>query len=228
MEAVRAPRGVEACDPAALSRPYAADAEPFKSKRILDVVGAILALAFFAPSMILICLALMCSGGRPIFSQTRVGKNGELFQCYKFRSMALNADAVLVDYLNANPAAREEWERTFKLAWDPRITPFGTFLRRTSLDELPQLFNVLKGDMSLVGPRPIVPEEIGRYAGRITAYYRCRPGITGLWQVSGRNDVTYSRRVCLDTVYARKRSIWLDCVILLRTVRAVLSGRGAY
>jgi undecaprenyl-phosphate galactose phosphotransferase len=133
----------------------------------------------------------------------------------------------LAEYLLANPEAREEWERTFKLACDPRITRFGAYLRRSSLDELPQLFNVLAGDMSLVGPRPIVPSEIERYADRIGAYYRCRPGITGLWQVSGRNLVSYSRRVRLDAIYARKQTMWLDVVILFRTVRVVLTGVGA-
>ena len=151
-----------------------------------------------------------------------------MFLCYKFRSMVKDANKVLTDYLSSNPAARDEWNRTFKLAKDPRVSRFGMFLRRTSLDELPQLFNVLLGNMSLVGPRPIVPGEIERYSDRIHAYYRCRPGITGLWQISVRNDVAYDKRVRLDALYARRQSIRLDIVILLRTVRAVLSGRGAY
>jgi exopolysaccharide production protein ExoY len=208
----------------------AADAEnhsKFDAKRILDIVGASLALALFAPMMIVICVGLMLSGGSPIFFQHRVGRNGELFRCYKFRSMVKNANRVLGDYLKDNPAAREEWSRCFKLLHDPRITWFGHCLRRTSMDELPQLFNVLKGDMSLVGPRPIVPSEIERYADKITAYYRCRPGITGLWQVSGRNLVTYQRRVRLDAIYARKQSVRLDLAILARTVRVVVSGAGA-
>ena len=194
----------------------------------VDVVGAILALIFFAPTMVIIYALLMLTGGSPIFAHPRVGKNGELFLCYKFRSMVNDANKVLAEYLESNAAAREEWDRTFKLTRDPRISWFGDFLRRASLDELPQLFNVLRGEMSLVGPRPIVPSEIVRYSNKIKAYYRCRPGITGLWQVSGRNDVAYDRRVLLDALYARKQSIWFDIVILFRTVRVVISRRGAY
>lgn len=204
------------------------DVDGYRLKRMIDICGAVAALAFFAPVMIIIYALLTCSGGNPIFAHHRVGRNGELFLCYKFRSMVNNANKVLADYLNSNPDAQEEWNEKFKLARDPRISPFGSFLRRASLDELPQLFNVLKGEMSLVGPRPIVPTEIARYADRIKAYYRCRPGITGLWQVSGRNEVAYAKRVRLDALYARKRSVRLDTVILLRTVRAVISCRGAY
>jgi exopolysaccharide production protein ExoY len=205
-----------------------AEQEPLGLKRALDIAGAIAGLVIFAPTMLIIYTILIFSGGSPIFAHRRVGKGGELFYCYKFRSMVRNADRVLAEHLKQNPAARDEWDRTFKLARDPRVTRFGLFLRRSSLDELPQFFNVLKGDMSLVGPRPIVPSEIERYSGSIEAYYRCRPGITGLWQVSGRNDVDYGRRVRLDTVYARKQSVRLDIVILFRTVRVVLTGRGAY
>jgi len=204
-----------------------AQTERLTAKRILDIAGALCALLLFAPLMIGICVGLLVSGSTPIFAQHRVGRNGQLFRCYKFRSMVENANKILTDYLDHNPAAREEWNRTFKLAQDPRITWFGMCLRRTSMDELPQLFNVLKGDMSLVGPRPIVPSEIERYADKIAAYYRCRPGITGLWQVSGRNLVAYEKRVRLDAIYARKQSLWLDLVILTRTVRVVLSGVGA-
>ena len=197
------------------------------AKRAMDVVGASAALILFTPLLAFIYAVLMFSGGDPIFAQRRVGKNGELFACYKFRSMVKDASKALADYLEANPQARDEWNRNFKLEYDPRITWFGTMLRRTSMDELPQLFNVLRGDMSLVGPRPIVPSEIERYSNRIYAYYRCRPGMTGLWQVSGRNLVAYETRVRLDALYARKQSVWVDLVILFRTVRVVLSGAGA-
>jgi undecaprenyl-phosphate galactose phosphotransferase len=197
------------------------------AKRVFDILGAATALVLLGPIMLAVLFALVVSGGQPIFIQRRIGRNGAVFNCYKFRTMVKNASSVLAQYLGANEAAREEWERSFKLARDPRVTPFGSFLRRSSIDELPQLFNVLAGDMSLVGPRPIIPSEIERYADRITAYYSCRPGMTGLWQVSGRNLVSYSRRVRLDAIYARKRSLWLDLVILLRTVRVVLSGAGA-
>jgi undecaprenyl-phosphate galactose phosphotransferase len=198
------------------------------AKRTFDIAGAVLALVFFAPLMLVIFAGLMLSGGSPIFVQHRVGRNGQLFRCYKFRSMVKDSNRVLTDYLERNPDARDEWNRSFKLLKDPRITWFGICLRRTSMDELPQLFNVLKGEMSLVGPRPIVPGEIGRYAEKIEAYYRCRPGITGLWQVSGRNLVGYERRVRLDAIYARKQCLWLDLIILVRTVRVVISGVGAY
>lgn len=196
-------------------------------KRALDIFGAMVALVFFAPVMSIIYIVLMFTGGKPVFAHRRVGQNGALFPCYKFRSMVRNSDEVFTGYLERNPAARQEWENTSKLTYDPRVTGFGTFLRRSSLDELPQLFNVLKGDMSLVGPRPILPEEIERYSRRIRAYYQCTPGMTGLWQVSGRNDLDYDRRVRLDAVYARKKSTRLDVIILIRTVRVVLSGRGA-
>lgn len=198
------------------------------AKRLIDIFGALVALVFFGPIMILIYVVLIFSGGSPIFAHPRVGQNGRIFRCYKFRSMRRDADAQIARYLELNPEAREEWNRAFKLQNDPRITPWGAFLRRTSLDELPQLFNVLKGEMSLVGPRPIVPAEIERYERFISAYFQQRPGITGLWQISGRNDVGYSERVRLDTFYARKRSLALDLVILLRTVWVVLSRRGAY
>jgi undecaprenyl-phosphate galactose phosphotransferase len=202
--------------------------DAFSGKRLLDLAGASVALIFFIPIMTVIFVALMLSGGTPIFVQHRVGRNGELFRCYKFRSMVKDANRVLTDYLERHPQAQEEWNKTFKLSNDPRITWFGLLLRRTSMDELPQLINVLKGDMSLVGPRPIVPSEIERYADKIGAYYSCRPGITGLWQISGRNLVAYQRRVRLDAIYARKQSLWLDVVILVRTVRVVISGVGAY
>jgi undecaprenyl-phosphate galactose phosphotransferase len=198
------------------------------SKRIFDIAGALLALMFFAPLMLVIFAALMLSGGSPIFAHHRVGRNGVLFRCYKFRSMVKEGNRVLTDYLQRNPDARDEWNRSFKLLQDPRVTWLGQCLRRTSMDELPQLFNVLRGEMSLVGPRPIVTSEIERYADKIADYYRCRPGITGLWQVSGRNLVGYDRRVRLDAIYARKQCLWLDLIIIFRTVRVVISGVGAY
>lgn len=195
-------------------------------KRLLDIVGASIALFIAAPVMLLIFLMLSMYGNA-IFVQKRVGRGGRLFPCYKFRTMVNGADQVLVAYLQSNPAARDEWQSTFKLANDPRIRPIGHFLRKTSLDELPQLFNVLRGDMSLVGPRPIVPAEVPRYRSRIRAYHSLRPGLTGLWQVSGRNLVSYRRRVALDAVYARRRSLRLDTLILVKTIRVVIGARGA-
>jgi lipopolysaccharide/colanic/teichoic acid biosynthesis glycosyltransferase len=197
------------------------------AKRIFDIFGASLLLSVFAPIMVGIFLVLMIRGGSPIFTQLRVGKNGSMFRCYKFRTMVKDANRALSAYLESNPTARAEWNRSFKLANDPRVTRLGMFLRRSSLDELPQLFNVLIGDMSLVGPRPIVAPEIERYRDKIVEYCSCRPGLTGLWQVSGRNLTSYDRRVRLDVLYARRQSLKLDIAILFRTVSVVLSGRGA-
>jgi len=214
--------------PAVVKSSYdtASSSRAFDVKRVLDITLALIALLLCAPVMAIVYCLLSISGGA-LYAQRRVGKEGALFICYKFRSMVPNAAAILSEYLDRNPAARDEWQRNFKLADDPRITLFGRWLRRTSIDELPQLFNVLRGDMSLVGPRPIVPEEIARYDKKISAYYSCRPGLTGLWQVSGRNLVSYEKRVALDAIYARKRSLGLDLYILGRTVRVVLSGYGA-
>ena len=167
-------------------------------------------------------------GGAPFYGQTRIGYHGRTFRCWKFRSMVTDADAVLARVLSTSREAREEWERDHKLKVDPRITLVGRFLRSTSLDELPQLWNVVRGEMSLVGPRPIVVAEVGRYGSRFHDYCTCRPGITGLWQVSGRNDVSYRRRVAIDTLYARTRSFRMDVSILARTLPAVLMRRGSY
>ena len=142
--------------------------------------------------------------------------------------MVNNADKVLEKYLAENPTARREWEETFKLTNDPRVTKLGNFLRRTSLDELPQLWNVILGDMSLVGPRPIVEEEVSKYGKNIREYYMVPPGITGMWQVSGRSDTTYPERVAMDTWYVRNWSVWIDIMYLFKTVKAVVTGRGAY
>ena len=147
---------------------------------------------------------------------------------WKFRSMVQNADDVLFEYLTNRPALRQEWERNHKLMRDPRITWIGRLLRHTSLDELPQLWNALRQEMSLVGPRPIVQEEIQRYGEDYLLYQKVRPGITGLWQVSGRNNVSYERRISLDSYYVRNWSIWLDLYVLARTIKVVLKGEGAY
>jgi len=196
------------------------------AKRLLDICGACFALILCAPVMLAIFLGLGVMG-KPIFMQQRVGRGGKSFACYKFRTMVVGAEQVLADYLRNNQVAKEEWLRTFKLTHDPRITLVGRFLRKSSLDELPQLFNVLRGDMSLVGPRPIVPAEVPRYRSKIRDYHKLRPGLTGLWQVSGRNLVSYRRRVAMDSVYARQRSLAMDVLILVRTVGVVFLGRGA-
>lgn len=168
------------------------------------------------------------SPGPIIFRHVRIGKNGKEFYCYKFRSMCVDADAKLKNILENDLQARAEWAKDFKLKNDPRITKSGNFLRRTSLDELPQIFNVLKGEMSLVGPRPIVKAEIVRYGKYIADYYNVRPGITGIWQTSGRSDVSYDERVQMDTWYVRNWNVWFDLVLLWRTLEVVIGKKGAY
>jgi len=198
------------------------------AKRLLDIVGALLLGVVFSPLMLLIVLLTHREGGSVIYEHRRVGRGGRMFGCLKFRTMVSNADQVLRDLLDKDPELKAEWVRDHKLRNDPRITRLGRFLRRTSLDELPQIWNVLKGDMSLVGPRPVVREELLRYGRNVRAYLAAQPGITGLWQVTGRNDTDYRRRVALDTYYVRKRNIRLDLYILLKTTRVVLGGNGAY
>jgi exopolysaccharide production protein ExoY len=192
-------------------------------KRAMDLIIAGTALILAAPVMIVICLLIkIVTGGPAVFSHSRVGFGGKPFNCYKFRSMVANSDEVLKTYLDANPNARKEWEETHKIRNDPRVTFFGRLLRKSSLDELPQLINILRGDMSCVGPRPIVKDELSRYGDHQAEYLRTRPGLTGLWQVSGRSSLDYDNRVALDSQYVRNWSIWLDVVILLRTIVAVM------
>ncbi len=197
------------------------------TKRALDILGSIVLLVFFAPLMVVLFFLVRMDGGPAMFIHQRVGKNGVLFRCYKFRSMIPNAEEVLKDILVCDSQFRSDWEADQKLRNDPRITRIGVFLRHKSLDELPQLFNVLNGDMSLVGPRPITVDEISRYGPAIEYYYLTRPGLTGAWQVSGRNDVSYEERVALDVDYSRRWSFLTDLAILLKTVGVVISGRGA-
>ena len=168
------------------------------------------------------------SPGPIIFRHARIGKNGRKFYCYKFRTMCVDAEVKLKKLLATDPKAQAEWEKDFKLKDDPRITKSGDFLRKTSLDELPQIFNVLKGEMSLVGPRPIVEAEIVRYGKYIADYYMVRPGITGIWQTSGRSEVTYDERVQMDTWYVRNWNVWLDIILLWRTFKVVIDKKGAY
>ncbi len=197
------------------------------AKRLLDVVGALTLALVLSPLLLVVGLVLSRHGGPVLYSHLRTGRFGKSFGCLKFRTMVPNADQVLRDLLHDDPALRREWLRDHKLRNDPRVTTIGRFLRRTSLDELPQLWNVLKGDMSLVGPRPVVHEEWARYGRRLETYLSAKPGITGLWQVTGRSDASYRRRVALDSYYVRKRSLLMDVSILIRTVAVVLRGRGA-
>jgi Undecaprenyl-phosphate galactose phosphotransferase WbaP len=196
---------------------------------IMNFVVALLALVFLAPLMIAVAVAVYAQDGGPVlFAHRRIGRDGRHFFCLKFRSMAIDAERRLADLLASDPQARAEWEKDHKLRDDPRVTRLGAFLRKSSLDELPQLFNVLRGEMSLVGPRPIVDGEISKYGRRFSCYCAVKPGITGLWQVSGRNDTTYRTRVAMDCVYAERRSVWMDVVVLFCTVPAVLTRRGSY
>lgn len=199
------------------------------TKRLLDLLlvmaGLPIAACFTAAMAVLIPLT---SHGPVFYGQTRIGRDGRHFTAWKFRTMVRDADAILARHLLDHPELRAEWERDHKLRNDPRVTWTGRFLRKTSLDELPQLWNILVGEMSLVGPRPIVDAEVPRYGEKFALYRKVRPGLTGLWQVSGRNDTTYEERVILDTYYVRNWSVWLDIHIILRTVRVVLLGSGAY
>jgi lipopolysaccharide/colanic/teichoic acid biosynthesis glycosyltransferase len=196
--------------------------------RVLDVVVATAALLFVLPLLAGIALALRLFDDGPIlYAHARVGRDGKEFACLKFRTMAVDSEARLQALLAANPSARREWELYQKLAADPRITRIGRFLRSSSLDELPQLLNVITGEMSLVGPRPIVRGEASRYGRYFHTYCSVRPGITGLWQVLGRNRVSYRRRVAMDVLYIRRRSLALNLRVLLATVPAVLMRRGA-
>lgn len=197
--------------------------------RVLDIVGAIGLIIVFLPLMLLIAAFICATSRGPVFfSQKRIGRNGHLFNCFKFRSMVVDAEERLKQLLATDPAAKAEWDLNQKLRNDPRISGIGRLLRKSSLDELPQLWNVLRGDMSLVGPRPIIGAEQYRYGRYIAHYCSVRPGITGLWQISGRNNVSYRRRVAYDVLYAKKSKIGDDIRILLLTVPCVLTSKGSY
>ena len=197
-------------------------------KRMLDLGGALSFLIVFAPLLIGVAVLLLVAQGRPVlFKHKRIGRNGEPFECFKFRTMVNEAGRALEQHLAANPAARREWEATQKLKDDPRVTPLGAVMRKLSVDELPQFLNVVMGHMSLVGPRPIVSSEARLYGSHIGAYYSLRPGITGPWQVGGRSNASYDRRVQLDVDYASNWSIARDIGILVRTVPAVLAQDGS-
>lgn len=198
-------------------------------KRVFDLTATITGGILILPIILIIAVMVgIDNRGRIIFAHKRVGMHGKKFYCYKFQTMIKDAEKVLEKYLAENPDAKREWEESFKLTNDPRITKLGNFLRRTSLDELPQLWNVIRGEMSLVGPRPIVEKEIIKYGENIREYYMVLPGITGMWQVSGRSDTTYPERVAMDTWYVRNWSVWIDIMYLFKTVKAVLAEKGAY
>jgi Undecaprenyl-phosphate galactose phosphotransferase WbaP len=197
-------------------------------KRLLDVIGAVILGLVFSPLMLMIVLLMRKGDSSAIYRHRRVGRGGQMFSCLKFRTMVPNADQVLHDLIARDPELKAEWIRDHKLRHDPRVTRLGRFLRRTSLDELPQLMNVLRGEMSLVGPRPVIREELLRYGRSVGTYLAAKPGITGLWQVTGRNDTDYRRRVVLDAYYVRNQNLLLDLYVLIKTIGVVLSGNGAY
>ncbi|MCE9901755.1 undecaprenyl-phosphate galactose phosphotransferase WbaP [Raoultella terrigena] len=197
-------------------------------KRVFDIIGSLAIIMILSPALIYICRKVKKDGGPAIYGHERIGKGGKPFKCLKFRSMVINSKEVLEKLLENDPEAKKEWDATFKLKNDPRITKIGGFLRRTSLDELPQLFNVLKGEMSLVGPRPIITAELERYNDEVDYYLLSKPGMTGLWQVSGRSDVDYETRVYLDAWYVKNWSMWNDIAILFKTIGVVLKKDGAY
>ncbi len=197
-------------------------------KRSFDIVGSLALLIALSPLFAYLLFRIGRDGGQPIYGHVRIGRGGKRFNCLKFRSMVLNSQEILAELLAKDPAARAEWEADFKLKNDPRITKIGQFLRRSSLDELPQLWNVLRGDMSLVGPRPIVEAELARYGDKADYYLMAKPGMTGLWQISGRNDVDYETRVYFDAWYVKNWSLWHDIAILFKTINVVRNRVGAY
>lgn len=199
---------------------------PRYGKRAVDIAGALVLSLVFSPLILLLVLGLQWQRGPLFFGHPRVGRGGQVFTCLKFRTMVPDADRRLAQLLASDPEARAEWDSSRKLTHDPRITRIGHFLRRTSLDELPQLLNVLRGEMSLVGPRPVTQSELEMYGPARSAYLSLRPGLTGQWQVSGRNDLSYAARVSLDEAYARKPSLLTDLSILMRTALVVLGATG--
>ena len=198
-------------------------------KRAFDLLFTICGGLCILPFLLVIAVMVAVDNkGNVIFAHRRIGRDGKEFKCYKFQTMIPNAQEALEKYLAENPAARKEWEESFKLTDDPRVTKLGNILRKTSLDEMPQLWNVIRGDMSLVGPRPIVAKEIERYGEYFREYAMVTPGITGMWQASGRSDTTYEERVEMDTWYVRNWSVWIDLMYLFKTVKIVFTGKGAY
>lgn len=198
-------------------------------KRLFDITAALAGIAALAPLLVMLALLVRASdGGRAIYGHRRIGRNGKAFRCLKFRTMVENGDEVLAAHLAKNPHDREEWAATRKLQNDPRVTRVGAVLRKLSLDELPQIFNILRGEMSFVGPRPVVGDELVLYGTAASFYLQSRPGLTGLWQVSGRNDVSYGTRVAFDRHYVENWSFVFDLKILIWTVPAVFSSRGSY
>jgi Undecaprenyl-phosphate galactose phosphotransferase, WbaP/exopolysaccharide biosynthesis polyprenyl glycosylphosphotransferase len=211
------------------SRDNLARLGPRMLKRLFDLVAASFLVLFLSPLLLFLALRIWHSDRGPVFFvQERIGRNGHAFPCYKFRSMIVDAERKLQEYFVSHPDLHAEYQRNLKLREDPRVTRVGRFLRRTSLDELPQLFNVLRGNMSLVGPRPLLERELSRYGGGLVLYQQVYPGITGLWQISGRSETSFSKRASLDAWYVKNWSLWYDIVILLHTIKVVITRAGAY
>ena len=196
------------------------------TKRVLDCIIAVLMLIVSLPFFLALALLVAMDGGPVIYRHKRIGRDGQLFDCYKFRTMIVGAHDLFDEFLMFHPSVVAEWQETQKLNLDPRITSTGRFLRRTSLDEMPQLLNVIRGEMSRVGPRPVTNPELQRYGTHASSYLTVRPGLTGHWQIRGRNRLSYAERVALDVRYIRTRSIWFDFVILFRTIIVLLRGDG--
>jgi lipopolysaccharide/colanic/teichoic acid biosynthesis glycosyltransferase len=195
-------------------------------KRCLDLFFSVILLPVLAPVIGILTILIIMTFGSPIFGHTRIGRNGKIFTCWKLRTMRPNAQNLLDEYLAHNPAAAKEWEQTQKLKNDPRVTPFGRFLRRTSLDELPQIWNVIRGEMSLVGPRPITQNELSRYGTSAPEYLATRPGVTGVWQIYGRSNGCYKERVQMDTFYCRAISVHHDLMLIVMTLFVILRTTG--
>lgn len=212
------------------SVPFAGKITHLPSKRVFDLVFSLCALAFLSPLLLAIALFIKTTSRGPLFyGHERVGRGGRKFRCYKFRTMHPDADQRLAALLDSDPTLRDEWEATHKLKHDPRVTPLGQFLRRTSLDELPQFWNVLRGDLSVVGPRPVVENEVSNFLGdRSSKILSVRPGLTCVWQVSGRSNTSYDTRMLMDLHYVRNHSLGMDIRLIAQTVPAMISSRGAY
>lgn len=218
-------RDVKVLSPASLKKTYRSFYVAL-GKRLFDIAFALLLLPVLAPIIAVLCLLVRRDGGAGMFGHARVGKNGQTFKCWKIRTMVEGAEEKLAAYLASNPEAAAEWARDHKLTHDPRITRLGHFLRKTSLDELPQIWNVLLGEMSFVGPRPVVQDELKKYGTAVAFYLNQKPGVTGLWQVSGRNDVTYEERVLFDIQYFRLSSFAYDLKLIWLTVLSVVKATG--
>jgi exopolysaccharide production protein ExoY len=217
----------DVAEPVAFLQPAPAAQGSERMIRALDVLISLSLLIFFLPLMLIVATILSPSG-KILFAQRRIGRDGREFHCLKFRTMVVDAETRLQNLLKNDPVARAEWAHNQKLKNDPRITPVGRFLRRTSLDELPQLLNILGGSMSIVGPRPIVQSEIERYGRHFPKYCAVKPGLTGLWQISGRSDTNYGKRVALDILYVKRRSVLFYMVIVLKTPLMVVGAKGSY